>query len=619
VRFGGMSSGGLKLLLRVYRSPVTIITALAVAITSTLAPFRGAVSAPLPEIEACKSQDEAAFIAAIKSVTTNALRSSLGTVDYEALVAEQWRKNDISRLIDDRVDIAIAEVRDETSWGTLLKSLAYKEQAQQLAIEVAERVYRSDAMKTAIADLATAVGSEVGSRIELATRDAAGPALQCLQAYLGPRYGATISSIVREDARRDFTGMPEGGSADISAGSVLRESSAGITGAAILLVRRQLANLARSVGQRIVGSVLSRLVSVAAGGVGLVLIAKDIWDLRHGVLPIIATEMKSEASKEQVRAELAKSIGEQMRSHVDEIGAEAAERVVSVWRDFRSAHLKALELAENNPEFRQFLNNVDQSDLGRLDEVVGLVLAGEGEAGVLSRLEDGTLNEAITSLPEPAMDIARTTRSLEPALKWAALSGDEIAAVVDYGIYQQAAPDSFSTYTLQRVLALQDRVAISRLAGVDRDAREILLELGNDPLRSLARSLTPPELATLSSYLTGLEPEPRGRVLNALASSPAKMQILASERVRNAIIASKDQNAAVDMILRSGPFNPANLVADFRLAWEGRVSPVLIVEKHPVALVALAVIFVLLLLVIRRLFSTRRVPSGGGPATGPGA
>src|SRR5690606_25546945 len=117
-----------------------------------------------------------------------------------------------------------------------------------------ERVYRSDAMKTAIADRATAVGSEVGSRIGLATRDAAGPALQCLQADLGPRYGATIGSIVREDARRDFTGMPEGGSADISAGSVLRESSAGITGAASLLVRRQLANLARSVGQRIVGS-----------------------------------------------------------------------------------------------------------------------------------------------------------------------------------------------------------------------------------------------------------------------------------------------------------------------------------------------------------------------------
>lgn len=605
------------MLLRPLRSLVTVFLALTVAISPAWAQPRPTPGTPLPDIEACRSQDEASFRAAITSVTTTSLRANLGTIDYEDLVAEQWRKNNVGRLIDDRVDIAVAEVRDESSWGTLLKSLAYKDQAQQLATEVAERVYRSDAMKTAIADLATAVGLAVGGRIELATRDAAVPALECLQAYLGPRYGATVSAIVRDDARRDFEGVPDAAGADISAGSVLRESSAGITGAAILLVRRQLANLARNVGQRIVGSVLSRLVSVAAGGVGLVLIAKDLWDLRHGVLPIIATEMKSDASKDQVRAELAASLGEQMRSHVDEIGAQAADRVMTVWRDFRSAHLKALEMAENNPAFRTFLNNVRQSDLGRLDEVVGLVLASEGEAGILARLESGTLNEAITTLPEPAMEIARSTRSLETALKWSAVAGKDIAAVVDYGIYQQAAPDSFTSYSLQRVLALQDRVAIARLAGVDRDAREILLDLGNEPLQGLARSLTSSELATLSSYLTGLQREPRERVLRAVAASPAKMQILASERVRNAVVASADQNAAVDMMLRSDSgFNLPRVAADFRLAWDGRISPLLILDKHPMSLAALGVAFIILLLVLRRLFSSGRPRSKADPSTG---
>lgn len=593
-------------MLRVYRSLVSVTSALAVATLPALEPVQAATPVPLPDIEACKAQDETSFTAAIKSVTINALRTNLGTIDYDALVAEQWRKNNISQLIDDRVDIAVAEVRAETSWGTLLKSLADRDQAQQLATEVAERVYRSDAMKTAIADLATSVGLGVGSRIELATRDAAEPALKCLQAYLGPRYGATISSIVRDDARRDFAGVPEAGSADISTGLMLRESSAGITGAAILLVRRQLANLARSVSQRLVGSILSRLVSVTAGGVGLVLIAKDIWDLRHGVMPIIATEMKSDASKDQVKAELAKGIAEQMRNHLDEIGAQAADRVVSVWRDFRRAHLKALELAESNPDFRAFLNDVRQSDLGRLDEVVGILLASEGQSGILGRLKDGTLNEAVTSLPEPAMEIARTTRSLEAALKWAALAGNDIAAVVEYGIYQQADPDTFSTSSLHRVLNLNDRIAVTRLAGVDRDAREILLDLGNGSLRGLARSLTSDELTTLSSYLTGLQQEPRERVLRAVAESPGKMQILAYERVRNAVVASKDQNAAVGMMLRTEPFNPATVLGDLRLAWEGRVSPSLIFEKHPISLAALAVGVVILLLVLRRLLTVRK-------------
>lgn len=602
-------------MLRACRLLVSLLLSLTLSLAPVLKPLQAQTAIPLPDIEACKSQDEEAFRSAIKAVTTGALRTNLGTVDYDALVTEQWRKNNVSQLIDDRVDIAIAEVRDESSWGTLLKSLAYKEQAQKLATEVAERVYRSDAMKTAIADLATAVGLEVGSRIEQATRDAAQPALQCLQSYLGPRYGATVSAIVRDDAQRDFAGASGAGGADISAGSVLRESSAGITGAAILLVRRQLANLARSVGQRMVGSVLSRLVSVVAGGVGLVLIAKDLWDLRYGVLPIIASEMKSDSSKDQVRAELAKSLSEQMRSHVDEIGAAAADRVVAVWRDFRSAHLKALELAETNQEFRTFLDNVRQSDLGRLDEVVGLVLASEGESGVLTRLENGTLNEAITNLPEPAMEIARATRSLETALKWSAVAGDNISAVVEYGIYQQAGPDSFSTYTLQRVLALKDRIAVTRLASVNRDAREILLELGDSSLLGLSRSLTSNELATLSSYLTGLEREPRERVLRAVASSPAKMQVLASEGVRNAVVASSDQNAAVEMMLRNDTaLDPTKVASDFKLVWDGRVSPSLLIDKHPIALGALAIMFIILLLLLRRLFSVRRPAKVGTDA-----
>src|SRR5690606_32545802 len=117
------------------------------------------------------------------------------------------------------------------------------------------------------------------------------------------------------------------GAAEVGAGSVLTQSAGGITGAAILVMRRQLANMAQRIGRRLVGSVLSRVVSVVAGGVGIVLIAKDIWDLRNGVLPIIKTEMKSAETKEKVQDELAKTIGEQIAEHVQEIGTKTADRV----------------------------------------------------------------------------------------------------------------------------------------------------------------------------------------------------------------------------------------------------------------------------------------------------
>ena len=116
---------------------------------------------------------------------------------------------------------------------------------------------------------------------------------------------------------------------------MLIEGGEGIAGTVVLVVRRQLANMASRIGQRIVGSILSRLVSVVAGGVGLVLIAKDIWDFRHGVLPIVATEMKSKETKDKVREELAKSIAEQINDSVKEISEKTAERVVEIWLEFR--------------------------------------------------------------------------------------------------------------------------------------------------------------------------------------------------------------------------------------------------------------------------------------------
>ena len=196
-------------------------------------------------------------------------------------------------------------------------------------------------------------------------------------------------------------------------------------------MRRQLANMATRVGQRVVGSVLARLVSVVAGGVGLVLIAKDIWDLRNGVLPIIATEMKSKENKDKVQEELAKTFAEQISGHIQEIGAATADRVIEIWRDFRSAHAEALGLAERNPKFKAFIDSLTPAALPRLDEVVALLLAGEGEAGILRRLDDGTLSTAINTLPAPAMDIARETRSIDAGLKWSALAGSDLPKVVE--------------------------------------------------------------------------------------------------------------------------------------------------------------------------------------------
>lgn len=556
--------------------------------------------------EDCQNRDEDGLKLAIATISADALKTGIGKIDYRALVADQWRRAGLDGIIDKRVDIAIEDVKKETSWTERIKSLANAETSQKLATAVAERVYRSDAVTAAIEDLATGVAKEAGKTIEFASADATEPLLACLKAFVGPRYGSAVALAVAGDASKDLAVDPDKGSGSVSAGSVLKETSGGLAGATILVVRRQLATLATRVGQRIVGSVLSRLVSVVAGGVGLVLIAKDIWDFRHGVLPIIASEMKAAATKEKVREEIASTISDQIGSHITDIANASADHVIEIWQGFKRAHALVLKIADGNGAFRTFLDGVKAETLPRMDELVALLVASEGEAGVIRRLDDGSLNQAVHLMPAKGLDIARETKSVASALAWAALAGDKLDTVADYELHKRAVPEDFTRASLERVLSLGDRTSITRLASVTRQARDALFGLETAELASLAKSLSESELSTLASYLNGLQTGPREHVLRTVAANPARMQVLASTRVRDAILTSTDQQAAVEMMLKpSQAFVPREFVHDAGLAWQGRVSPWLLWDKHPAGAALAGLLALMILAWLRRLLFPR--------------
>ncbi len=594
---------------------------LAVAAAQIAPAFAGAAAQGSSEVAsgyaACQTTSETEFRAAVETITAQALKKGTAGIDYRAAVGDEWRRLDVGRTIDTEVDKAVASVRDETSWGALLQSLGSEDKARELTVAVAERVYRSDAVKTAIEDLATGVGRGLGSRIEIVTSDAAGPALECLEAFLGPRYGSTIAGVVTGSAGKEFEIGAEAAGGNVTAGGVLSQTSGGITGAAILVMRRQLANMAGRIGQRIVGSVLSRLVSVVAGGIGIVLIAKDVWDLRHGVLPIIASEMKSADSKDKVQDELAKTIAEQINEQMGEISRQSSDQIVAIWRDYRAAHAMVLDLAERQTDFRRFLDGVRAEALPRIDEVTALLLATEGEAGVMRRLSNGTLDEAVNRLPEPAMEIARQTRSVDLALAWNSVAGPSIDKVAEYEIFRRAKPSDFSKQSLERVVALGDPLAVKRLAAVPPETRDVLFDLDPPVLTAAARRLSESELSTFSSYMTGLSREPRQRLLDRVAKSPEGLGVVTKPRVRDAILASDNQGAALDMLLRSPEDDtPEALQNDVRLVYEGQIHPELLWHKHPFLVVLAAIGLLVLLLLLRRLFrpKNRLPPPAAGTA-----
>lgn len=576
--------------------------ALAQDATSTAAPTaQGAMTRA--DYEACQARDEAGFRLAVSNLTRKGLEKGLANVNTKAIVGDEWRKQNLDDLVDKLVDKAEAEVRNESSWTSLLQSLASKEKAQELATAVTDRVYRSEEMRKAIENMATGVGREIGKQIEIAVIETAEPATQCIQAFLGPRYGRTIARVVATGAGKEYQVDPAKGAASVGTGRILVEGGEGIAGTVVLVLRRQLANMAARIGQRVVGAVLSRLVSVVAGGIGIVLIAKDIWDFRNGVLPIIADEMKAKATKEKVREELATSITDQIGESVKDISDKTAERVVEIWTEFRRAHAKVVDLADKHEVFKRYLDAVAPADLARLDEIVNLVLVSEGEAGVLRRLDDGSLNQAVTALPTPALEIAREARSLDVALAWRAVAGDALPKVVDFELFRRAKPEGFSKASLGRLLQIDDRLAVTRVAALPAAMRDTLLDQLHPPeLKSLGRALDERQLESLSGYLTGLEKVPAQRILRAVALAPARMQELARPGVREAIAASADQSAAVALMLETHLMpSPMLLYEHVRLVTDGRISPMLLWYKDPVALGTVLVATLVILLMLKRL------------------
>ena len=136
-------------------------------------------------------------------------------------------------------------------------------------------------------------------------------------------------------------------------------------------------------------------MSIVAGGVGVVLIAKDIWELRSGVLPIISDEMKSDATKQRVKEELAESIAGSSRSRCADISVSTADPRCRDLAGIPPRPRQGSRTCGADPPFRAFLDAAGPEQLPRIDELVGIIVADEGDAGVLKRLENGTLYDAV--------------------------------------------------------------------------------------------------------------------------------------------------------------------------------------------------------------------------------
>ena len=90
--------------------------------------------------------------------------------------------------------------------------------------------------------------------------------------------------------------------------------------------------------------------------------AKELWDLRLGVLPIVAKEMKSKSTKEGVQKSLVQQLEGELTKVLDGTPKEVADGIFKVWLNFKKNNAKTIALAKKYPEFRSYLESIQSDD-----------------------------------------------------------------------------------------------------------------------------------------------------------------------------------------------------------------------------------------------------------------
>jgi hypothetical protein len=557
--------------------------------------------------EQCSSLSDNEVHDKIRALASAGLKTELEAINYVELVNIYWSKTNAASRIDSAVDAAIATVRSDTSWFDRAYSKYSPNSAERYAKAVADKAYNSEAFKAAVESLAAAVATDAGARIEQATKKLSNPVLECVQAALHSRYGGAVAQAFAMDALQKIETTNAPGVSIGTAEFVMQHPDA-ISGVLVIVTREVIAKIAQSIGSRIAGVVASRLVGLIAGGIGVILIAKDVYEAGDGIFPVIAEQMKSDKTKTLIKDEIGKSLQTDITAQAGAIAEQAADRIYSLWADFKQKYYRLFALGAKDAGFLDYLKSFSSFEkVGKLAQLVDIIYASEGEPRVFARVADGSLNKALLGLDDNGLKIAAEQKSLEKALQWTALAGDALPQAVESGIYRWLSPGEVTPEKLRKILSLSDKNAIARLANLEPGARDAILNLPADLTQRFALRLNARELTAFADYERNLEPAAAKRLLGLAVEDPSIMQGLSGEGLRQAVMGSRDQLAALNMLIHENAnlLSYGRIAKDAGLVRDGAVSYRVFWERYWLSIIVAGFVLLVFLSWIRRLLFGR--------------
>ena len=288
--------------------------------------------------------------------------------------------------------------------------------------------------------------------------------------------------------------------------------------------------------------------------------------------------------------------------------------VVAVLRTsgaLQEGFLLLLDWAHDFPQFNSILMQTSVEEVAKLIALGAIANEALDPKQQLSSIASGQF-EAILALPEPAFEILRATRDPELTIAWSNLSGELIAQVVRAQLHQQSLPDDYEDAAgLEKVLALQDPIAVATLIALEKEQRKALLNLATEKTKAfLLSDLSHDDRAWITERFLELPPDELALLIDYTLRDRSLIHQLRIDVVGDALLKSKSTESALNLVLL-GPrgstsswptarmlSGAAPLLAGelpWTLYWHYYSIPSLLLLALVVALIAVGVLLVWLL------------------------
>lgn len=537
----------------------------------------------------CEALSEDELRAELNRITQSIFSDATAGPDVTGAVEQAWRAHDLDRVVDQAVDDAVAQVRqDDPLLQTFLSGWS-PAKAEELSRLVAERAFGAEELRLALEALSADLAVAIDADLQRLTAESVSVNLVCLQEFIDRNYSAAVVAAFQNAIRDDVGGVDFAPDDELDGGLAtvidLHKSALGGVGVIIAaqVTKRVVQRMGRTISRRVAGRLAGRLVGrvgatvipLAGWVVGTGLIVYDVLDSLDGALPQIQESLKAPEVKAAIRDEIVDAVEPELAREMPQLAREVANELYSQWLEFRRQYRQVLTLAAEDPAFAALLEASD--DLGKVALLVDAILLGVGPAALESAMAQGQLARAL-DLPASSYAVIGATGSLDALFAWADLAGNRLDDVVALELYKSKAPADFSGAQLADLLAVTDEVAVAKLALLEGPALTEVLTLSSATVRELATALSVDELAWLAGVLPDLAGEQRNRLVALLIANPAAVDALQQRGATQALSAGIAPATVAGFL--DTPADPATLASDTLELATSRISWSLFVAKY---------------------------------------